>query len=109
VQLGPDPISVQWGGRVSELSWRTSAAELVARRMVPIAWHCRPSDAMPSELLLVADMPAMSHGPTRALLRREGEYYRGTLLFVMGGRWELRLFAGERELLRGWIDVKERA
>lgn len=106
--LAGERIEVRFAGTVQNLTLLSPPAELVARRPVALVWACEPCEALPAELELVADMPQMSHGPTRVPLQREGALYRGSLLFVMGGRWELKLMAGEEELLRGWIEVRER-
>ena len=107
--LGQKPVQVQYGGAEQTLRLLSPASSFIARQPVEISWRCDPCWPLPDVLVLIADMPSMSHGPTTVLLERVEDVYRGSVLFVMGGRWELRLLVGEIELLRGWIEVNERA
>jgi len=96
------------GDGACELSFAKVEPALRAREQLTLFWRVAACADLSSRLRLVADMPQMSHGPTEVELQRDGDLYQGSILFVMGGRWELALFDGERELLRGWLDVAER-
>jgi hypothetical protein len=86
----------------------TSDEELVARREISFELAVEGEDEdLPRFLRLSADMTHMDHGPTLCELLRDGRSYRGTIVFVMGGSWELEIYDGDTLALSGQIHVRE--
>ena len=74
----------------------------VARRDSTLRFRVDTVDAPPS-LRVRADMPSMSHGPQETTLTPsrigDGWELSGSLVFVMGGTWELQFLDFEGTLL----------
>jgi hypothetical protein len=100
--------AVELGGAASTVWILTSQKSFLARRVVEFELGVEgPIARLPKTLQLRADMTHMSHGPTHTELRLDGRRYRGTIIFVMGGLWELEFFDGDALILKGQILVRE--
>ena len=100
--------AVELGGDSATVRILTSESSLRARREVEFELGVEGHmDRWPKTLRLRADMTHMSHGPTQTELRLDGQHYRGTIVFVMGGLWDLEFFEDDVVILRGQILVRE--
>jgi hypothetical protein len=106
--LGEQARSVEVGGSTRTIRFLTSEDQLIARREVEIAFELSgPAESLPAALRATADMVHMKHGPSSCELRLTDGVYRGKLVFVMGGRWQLELFADDALILTGELAVRE--